>query len=78
MPDKQTVELMTSFYDKWTNGKTIEDAFRLAQNEMRQKYEPFYWGCLCVGKIEKLKSPSHCFSIAITLSLNNEKVKKIE
>ena len=43
VPDKETAELMTLFYSTWLSGKTIEDAFRYAQAEMRKKYSPFYW-----------------------------------
>ena len=43
VPDKETAELMTIFYSNWMNGKTIEDAFLLAQSAMRKKYAPFYW-----------------------------------
>ncbi len=43
VPDKETAELMTSFYSYWLNGKTIEAAFAQAQSDMRKKYSPFYW-----------------------------------
>ncbi len=43
VPDKETAELMTSFYSYWMKGKTINDAFTQAQAEMRKKYSPFYW-----------------------------------
>jgi len=43
VPDKETAELMTSFYTYWMNGKTINEAFALAQADMRKKYAPFYW-----------------------------------
>ncbi len=43
VPDKETAELMTSFYDYWIKGKSINAAFYQAQTEMRRKYEPFYW-----------------------------------
>jgi CHAT domain-containing protein len=33
------------FYQQWLLGKTPREAFRLAQLELRAKYqEPFYWG----------------------------------
>ncbi len=41
--DKQTAELMTSFYAYWMKGKTIEESFAQAQADMRKKYPPFYW-----------------------------------
>lgn len=43
VPDKETVELMDNFYDFWTKGYSIKEAFRKAQNVLKQKYDPFYW-----------------------------------
>lgn len=45
VPDFQTQELMTTFYTKWLSEKmTIPEAFRSAQQEMREKYEnPYFW-----------------------------------
>ncbi|MFZ1856983.1 MAG: CHAT domain-containing protein, partial [Chitinophagaceae bacterium] len=43
VPDKETAELMTTFYNYWMKGKTINDAFTQAQADMRKKYAPFYW-----------------------------------
>lgn len=43
VPDKETAELMTSFYNYWLKGKTIEESFTQAQAEMRKKYSPYYW-----------------------------------
>ena len=43
VPDKETAELMTTFYSYWMKGKTINDAFTQAQADMRKKYSPFYW-----------------------------------
>jgi len=43
VPDKETAELMTTFYGYWMKGKTINDAFTQAQSDMRKKYAPFYW-----------------------------------
>lgn len=43
VPDKETAELMISFYDHWMKGKTISDAFYQVQSDMRKKYAPFYW-----------------------------------
>ncbi|HRE39650.1 MAG TPA: CHAT domain-containing protein, partial [Chitinophagaceae bacterium] len=43
VPDKETVELMTTFYSWWLKGKTTDDAFAMAQADMRKKYSPFYW-----------------------------------
>ncbi len=43
VPDKETAELMTVFYNHWINGKPTSVAFSLAQAEMRKKYAPLYW-----------------------------------
>ena len=43
VPDFQTQELMTTFYNYWLKGKTIEQAFARAQADMRKKYSPYYW-----------------------------------
>ncbi len=43
VPDKETAELMTSFYSYWMKGKSISQSFTQAQADMRKKYAPFYW-----------------------------------
>ncbi len=45
VPDFQTQELMTLFYQNWLLEKmTVHRALQAAQDEMRQRgYEPFYW-----------------------------------
>jgi len=45
VPDYQTQELMTVFYQKWLLGKMpVRQALLAAQKEMRDKgYEPYYW-----------------------------------
>ena len=43
VPDKETAELMTSFYSYWVKGKSINDAFKQAQADMRKKYLPYFW-----------------------------------
>lgn len=43
VPDKETAELMTSFYSHWMKGKSLSQAFYLAQSAMRKKYAAFYW-----------------------------------
>ncbi len=43
VPDNETAELMTSFYNYWIKGERINDAFSQAQADMRKKYAPFYW-----------------------------------
>lgn len=44
VPDKETAELMISFYSNWFKGKTIKDAFAQAQAEMRKIFS-FLLGC---------------------------------
>jgi CHAT domain-containing protein len=45
VPDKETTEFMTSFYDNWPGGKNIREAFRDTQLSMKNKYkeEPYKW-----------------------------------
>ncbi|MCY7310600.1 MAG: CHAT domain-containing protein [Chitinophagaceae bacterium] len=43
VPDKETAELMTTFYGYWMKGKSINESFTQAQADMRKKYSPFYW-----------------------------------
>ena len=43
VPDKETVELMSLFYENWLNGMNKYEAFSLAQLEMRKKYSPYSW-----------------------------------
>ncbi|MCP4441445.1 MAG: CHAT domain-containing protein [Aureispira sp.] len=44
VPDKQTYELMTFFYDNYLRGDTAHQAFQKAQQKMNKKYEnPYYW-----------------------------------
>ncbi len=43
VPDAQTTELMQTFYDYYLGGDAIRLAFRKAQEQMRQKYAPYYW-----------------------------------
>jgi CHAT domain-containing protein len=43
VPDYQTSELMELFYTNWLNGMAIKEAFNMAQQTMRKKYNPFYW-----------------------------------
>ena len=43
VPDKETAELMTTFYSYLLSGKPVETAFAAAQADMRKKYPPFYW-----------------------------------
>ncbi len=58
VPDQETQELMTLFYDKWLTGKSKAAALREAQLEMREKVRarygedlPLYWGAfVLVGR----------------------------
>ncbi len=45
IPDRETMEFMTTFYLKWLRDKqSIPEAFRLTQKVMRQRYpDPFIW-----------------------------------
>lgn len=45
VPDKETQEFMTLFYDEWLGGKTIHMAFGDTQKTMRKRFpkEPFKW-----------------------------------
>nr|WP_243147306.1 CHAT domain-containing protein [Scytonema sp. UIC 10036] len=66
VPDRQTQELMTNFYERILKGQPCADALRDAQLEIKREYHnPFYWGAfICQGnsssirKIDKIeKSP---------------------
>jgi CHAT domain-containing protein len=48
IPDKQTVELITLFYNNWLDGQTIREALHNAQMKMKQNYPPFYWAAFVV------------------------------
>jgi CHAT domain-containing protein/Tfp pilus assembly protein PilF len=59
VPDRETLELMKSFYSKWLAGTEVHAALQQAQLEMRAKVKaehdgrdlPFYWGAfVLVGK----------------------------
>ena len=42
--DKSTAQLMTAFYRYWIQGKTKQQAFKLAVAEVRKDYpQPYYW-----------------------------------
>ncbi|MCZ2298525.1 MAG: CHAT domain-containing protein, partial [Chitinophagales bacterium] len=43
VPDKETAELMTIFYNNYLSGKSINESFNLAQQSLRKKYSPYYW-----------------------------------
>ena len=58
VPDQETQELMTLFYEKWLAGKDKHEAFREAQLEEREVVKkrygqdlPFYWAAfILVGR----------------------------
>jgi CHAT domain-containing protein len=43
VPDTQTAELFDIFYSECFTGKSIHEAFQLAQSKMKAKYSPYYW-----------------------------------
>ncbi|MFC2107444.1 tetratricopeptide repeat protein [Bacteroidota bacterium] len=43
VPDKETSEFMTLFYNKLLKTNNIRDAFAETQKSMRNKYDPYYW-----------------------------------
>lgn len=43
VPDVQTAELFNIFYSECFAGKTIHEAFKMAQSKMKDKYSPYYW-----------------------------------
>ena len=59
VPDKETQELMQSFYSKWLSGTEMHEALKQAELEMREKIKrehdgrdlPYYWGAfVLVGR----------------------------
>jgi CHAT domain-containing protein len=46
VPDQQTSELMNSFYKNFMEGKSVREAFSMAQNNLKEHYRenPFQWG----------------------------------
>ena len=43
VPDKETSEFMTTFYKHLIKANDIRNSFNLTQQEMRKKYDPYYW-----------------------------------
>ena len=43
VPDAQTAELFEIFYSECLSGNTIHDSLKTAQEQMKQKYSPYYW-----------------------------------
>lgn len=52
IPDLQTRELMSAFYQRLLAGASCVDALRQAQLDLRQRYpDPYYWGAfICSGE----------------------------
>lgn len=44
VPDEETSEFMTLFYQNLIQGKDIPKAFYKTQKQLREKYDPYYWG----------------------------------
>lgn len=44
VPDKETMEFMGIFYKQWLSTNDIRRAFKFAQDKMKKKYNPYYWG----------------------------------
>ena len=46
------MELMTDFYDKWLGGNPKREAFRIAQQNLKKKYDNFsqWGGFIMIGK----------------------------
>lgn len=43
VPDLETAEFMNTFYLQLLTTHTINEAFAETQNQMRKKYDPYYW-----------------------------------
>ncbi len=43
VPDATTQELMQDFYKYWLQGSPINQAFKLAQNDLKKKYSAYGW-----------------------------------
>jgi CHAT domain-containing protein/predicted RNase H-like HicB family nuclease len=52
VPDAETAQFMTCFYEKWLAGETIIDAFSQTQKMMKKKYpsDPFKWAAFVLVK----------------------------
>jgi len=51
VPDKETFEIMEGFYKQWLDGKTKQEALRLASLDVLKKHRkqynsshPYFWG----------------------------------
>ena len=49
VPDKESAELVTLFYNNWIKGQSIREALHNAQMTMKgKKYPPFFWAAFVV------------------------------
>ncbi|MCH2042650.1 MAG: CHAT domain-containing protein [Saprospiraceae bacterium] len=49
VPDAATAMLMSHFYTYYLEGKSVQNAFRLAQEKIRAEYpNPYYWGAFII------------------------------
>ena len=61
VPDRETRDLMTLFYEALLRGKPRTDALREAQLQMRKRHpQPFYWGAfICQGEAGPLRTSAN-------------------
>ncbi len=50
VPDAETAELMSLFYESMLQGNAVRDAFFAAQTAMRKKYKPFAWAAFVLSE----------------------------
>ena len=50
VPDKETVKFMEIFYTNFLKSRNIRKAFAETQNEMRQKYDPYFWAAFVLSE----------------------------
>jgi CHAT domain-containing protein len=50
VPDAETAELMSVFYDNLLSGLSVRMAFYNAQTAMRKKYKPFAWAAFVLSE----------------------------
>jgi len=46
VPDKETTELMTLFYESHIKTQSRHESYRKAQQIMAEKYELYYWATI--------------------------------
>jgi CHAT domain-containing protein len=50
VPDTETAELMSLFYEHLLSGLSVRSAFYKAQSAMRKKYKPFEWAAFVLSE----------------------------